>query len=186
MNKPLSIQPLRLTEPVFDFIDAMIQFILVYRVCKKKQYGMQLGLQGDALDDYIHELFIDYPVYGFICNIEQDFSDISERPDIDPLRGIERQQNIYNIFLLEKKYKYNDHQLLLFGLFQMFKGISHIYNSSVENIAIRDADIIARGFSNCIGCYGIPSNKCTLCMQIVYCSNAKCLRVEHNCCHHDK
>lgn len=185
MNKTQSTWPLRLTESGFDFIDAMIQLIFVYRVCKKKQHGVQLGLHSEALDDYIREVFIDYPVYGFICDISEDFLDISERPCVDPLRGIKRQQKIANIFLLEKKNKYNDYQLRLFGLFEVFKGISHIYGSNVEKIAIRNADIVARGFSNCIGCYGIPSNKCTLCMQIVYCSNRKCLRVEHNC-HHDK
>jgi hypothetical protein len=168
---------------VFDFIEAIIIMVFMYRVYTQKQKGVQLGLIGKDLDDHILELFIDYPIYGFVKKIIDDISSISSRSYVKSLSGLERHRIIANIFLVEKKNKYNEHQLLLFGLFETFKGIAHIYGSSREEQLTLYAEQVADGINYCIGCQSIPSNRCSVCRQIVYCNNDQCLQLKHTCHH---
>jgi hypothetical protein len=163
----------------FDFIDFMIRFIFVYRVYKKKQSGVQIGLSGEDLEEHIYEIFVDYPIYKFIKNIIADIADISSRSYVKPLSGLERQQIIANIFLEEKKNKYTDTQLALFSLFEVIKGIAHIYGREDEEQLIKYSEVVANGIEYCIGCHSIPTNRCKDCLQIVYCS--LCLNLKHNC-----
>ena len=148
----------------------------------QKRSGIEIGLTGEDLDDHVFKLFVDFPMYRFIKKITDDINDISSRSYVKPLKGLERHKIIANIFFVEKKNRYNEHQLLLFGLFETFKGIDHICDNAREEQLSSYAEQVADSIKLCIGCQSIPSNRCTWSMQLVYCNNAKCLQLKHTFC----
>lgn len=167
---------------VFDFMEAIIIVVFGYIVLNQKKTGMLCGFDGEDLDDYIFKLFDYYPIYGFIKEISDNIGSISIRPDVIQLRGYERHMAIAEKFLIELKPKYNNLELIMFGIFQSLKGIAHIYGNSAELEMEACSEKVANNIHMCIKCDSIPSKKCPRCLQIIYCENPRCLQTPHDCC----
>lgn len=164
----------------FRVLDGLIEIIFAYRVYSWKLYGKKIGLTGYDLESHIFKIFEQYPVYDFIEKIISDVKLISSRSYVKGLPpGIERQKIIANIFLVEFSGKYSPIQISLFSTFETIKGIAHVDGKEHEDICNSRAEIVANFITPCIGCNYLPSKRCSICNQIVYCGKEKCLAVSH-------